>query len=117
MRSQPIPKRKETQRPTVIDLQQPPKGVAMRTVIFVEMGGMSPEQFALLATRFVQEYQNPTRGDHYICPVQNGQIQCDPYYESEFLDIVHKTCEIKDGQIVLKDGITPVHITREFVGS
>ena len=117
MKSQPIPKRKETQRPTIIDLQAPPKGVAMRTVIFVEMAGMSPEQFAMLAAKFSQEYQSSARGDYFFCPVRDGQIQCDPYYESEFLDIVHKTCEIKDDQIVLKDGITPVHITREFVGS
>ena len=117
MRSQPIPKRKETQRPTVIDLQQPPKGIAMRTVIFVEMSGMSPEQFALLATKFAQEYQNSAKGDYFFCPVKDGAIQCDPYYEEEFLKIVHNICEIKDNQIVLKNGITPVHITREFVGS
>ena len=117
MRSQPIPKRKETQRPTVIDLQSPPKGVAMRTVIFVEMAGMSPEQFAMLAGKFANEFQGPTRGDHYFCPVKDGQIQCDPYYEEEFLEIVKKTCEIRDGQIVLKGEITPIKIVREFVGS
>ena len=116
MKSQPIKPKPTAKRPTYIDLQPPPKDSQnMRTVIFVEMGAMDSKQFALVAAKFATEFSGPARGDHYFCPVQNGEIKCDPFFEAEFLEIVHKTCEVKNGEIVLKGNVTPIRVIREFV--
>jgi len=115
MKQQKVERPKSAKRPVVIDRQTAPEGVEMRTVVFVEIGGATPQQFAELSAKFAAEYEGSPMGHHYFVPVRDGKIMNDPLFEEEFLKVVLETCEVKDGQIVLKDGATPVKVVRNFV--
>lgn len=115
MQQQRIIKKEPAAKTTVIDVQKTPAGVAARTVIFVEIGGATAQQFAEVAQRFSAEYQGSPMGHHYFVPVRNGQLQNDPLFEEEFLKVVREVCEVKDGEIAMKGGATPVKVVRNFV--
>ena len=87
----------------------------VRTVNFVEVGGMSPAQIRILLEQLNHSHQTAQGGIHYVVPVRNGKIGSDILFEKEWLDIVNKTCEIIDNKIVLRDGAQEVMVIRQSV--
>lgn len=87
----------------------------VRTVNFVEVGGMSHAQVRILLDQLNQAHQTAKGGIHYVVPVRNGKIGSDILFEKEWLDIVNKTCEIIDNKIVLRDGAQEVMVVRQSV--
>lgn len=87
----------------------------IRTVLFVEVGNMETLRVQLLIQEINKQYSTARGGIHYIIPVRNGKIGSDMIFEKEFLEIVNKTCEVKEGQIVLRNGATDVHVIRELI--
>jgi len=87
----------------------------IRTVNFVEVGSMSRDQVAILLEQLNQKHKSVVGGIHYLVPVRNGKISADVLFEAEWLNVVRQTCEIKDGEIVLKDGAKDVHVIRQSV--
>lgn len=87
----------------------------IRTVNFVEVGSMSREQVAILLEQLNQKHKTAVGGIHYLVPVRNGKIGADVLFETEWLNVVRQTCEIQDGEIVLKDGAKDVHVIRQSV--
>lgn len=99
------------------DIQIDPKiaNQPLRTVLFVEVGDMSPSHIKVLIDEINKNYSKAKGGIHYIIPIRNGKIGTDIMFEKEWLEVVHKTCTIQDGEIVLKDGIKECTIIRQHV--
>lgn len=85
----------------------------VRTILYVEVGDMEKLRVQLLIQEINKQYDSARGGVHYVIPVRHGKIGSDIVFEQEFLNVVNKVCEIKDGQIVLKDGAKEVHIVRD----
>lgn len=125
MRQQRISRNIPTKKPEIIDerhkevpmqlLNPEIANAPVRTVNFVEVGGMSQQQVAILLDQLNKSHNTAKGGIHYIIPIRNGKIGTDILFEKEWLDVVNKTCEIKDNQIVLKDGAKEVKVIRQVV--
>jgi hypothetical protein len=89
--------------------------IPIRAVLYVEVGDMAPEQVTLLLAALNDQYKNAKGGIHYIIPVRDGKIGPDIVFEEEFLIIVEKMCEIKNGKIVLKNGAQETQIVRKQI--
>lgn len=89
--------------------------VPVRTVNFVEVGSMNNQQITILLDQLNKTHDTAKGGIHYIIPIREGKIGTDILFEQEWLNVVHQTCEIRDGQIVLKNGATEVKVIRQVV--
>lgn len=86
--------------------------IPVRTVLYVEVGSATTGQVANLVSKINEQYKEGKGGKHYIVPVRNGQLTNDVFFEKEFLSIVEKLCEVKDGKIGLKYGAQDVNVIR-----
>ncbi len=87
----------------------------IRAVMFVEVKDMSSAQVGQLLNQINQSYKNARGGIHYIIPIRHGKISADILFENEILDFVNKLCEVKDGNIILRDGFCQVNVVREII--
>lgn len=125
MRQQRISRAKPIKKPEIIDERQreiPAQHInpeianlPVRTVNFVEVGGMTQPQIMILLDQLNKSHNTAKGGIHYIIPIREGKIGTDILFEQEWLDVVNKTCEIRDNQIVLKDGAKEVKVIRQVV--
>lgn len=121
MRQQKIIKREQKPGVTKIDNRTPKlidpaiANAPVRAVNFVEVRDMDPRQVQLMIQKLNSIHDTAVGGIHYFIPIRNGKIGSDILFEKEFLDVVEKVCEIKDGKIVLKDGAKEVIVIREKV--
>lgn len=118
MKRQVIARQKPEKTVTLIDNRTPPPepvNVAVRTILYVEVGGMDSNQVANLVSQVSQMYTGNKGGIHYVLPVRNGKIGADIFFESEWLKVVREICTVQDGQIQLKDGAKDIKVTRELI--
>jgi len=101
------------ENPKIVNVDPKYANAPVRTVLYVEVGGMAADQVSLLSAAIADQYENAKGGIHYIMPVRNGKLGPDVVFEEEFLKIVNKTCEIKDNVIVLKGDARKVQIVRQ----
>lgn len=87
----------------------------VRTVFYVEVGDMEPLRVQLLIQEINRTYVNARGGAHYVVPVRRGKLGSEVMFEQEFLSVVYKMCEIRDGQIVLKGDAANVQVIRESI--
>lgn len=126
-RAQRIERKKASTAPQIIDTRQPKAvppappvdpavaNLPLRTVFLMEVGDMEPAKVQLLVQEANKMYEGVRGGIHYVLPVRHGKLRSDIVFEQEWLEVVRKTCEVKDGQIVLKDGATECHIVRQNI--
>lgn len=127
-RAQRIERSKAKAAPKIIDSRQPKEipqpsqqmapevvHIPLRTVMMVEVKDMSPAHVQLLMQEINEVWKDNKGGPHYVLPVRGGRIGTDIVFEAEFLKIVHQTCEVKDGQIVLKEGAQECQIVRQQI--
>lgn len=126
-RAQRIERTRPIAAPQIIDNRQPksipqPEPVdpavahlPLRTVLLMEVGDMEPAKVQLLIQQANEMYEGYRGGIHYVLPVRNGRIRSDIVFESEWEKVVRDTCEVKDGQIVLKDGATECNVVRQSI--
>ncbi len=108
----------DNRSPKPLDLppvDQATANLPLRTVFFMEVGAMEPAKVQLLIQQANEMYEGAKGGIHYVLPVRDGKIRSDIVFEGEWLAIVKETCEIKDGQIVLKDGASECQIVRNSI--
>lgn len=127
IRSQAIPQKNQAKkRPTIVDVRTTPpvkrdattgtaSTIPVRTVIYIEVGGMEVEQVRQLAKQYAASYEGSVFGPHYVVAVRNGRPSADVEFETEFLETIKQICEVVNGEIKLKDGHTDVQIMRTFV--
>lgn len=123
-RAQRIERKKPTAAPQIIDTRQPKSvpppppvdpavaNLPLRTVFFMEVGDMEPAKVQLLVQEANKMYEGSRGGIHYVLPVRHGKLRSDIVFEAEWERVVRETCEIRDGQICLKDGATECQIVR-----
>jgi len=115
MKSQPIKKPEAKKQPIVVDQRKPKPGHLVRTINYVEVGDMTPEQITSLAIMFAKQYEGNVYGPHYFLPARNGHLSTDIQFENEILSVVNQLCEVRDGKIVLKGEPVKVQVIRNFV--
>ena len=117
VRAQYINNKKGKKLPPIVEHERhvDPKAttIPIRAVLYVEVGDMASEQVSLLSAAIADQYKKADGGVHYIMPVRDGKLGPDIVFEEEFLKIVNKMCEIKNGAIVLKGGAQKVQIVKE----
>lgn len=112
--------------PTIIDARTRPPvqgadpGVAasvipVRTVVYVEVGGLDSVQVWELCRQYAAAYEGSVYGTHYVVPVRDGRLRSEMEFEEGFLETVNELCEIIDGKIVLKGGAANVQVMRTHV--
>lgn len=84
----------------------------VRTVNFVEVKDMPRENVQVLINEVSKAHKLAEGGIHYIIPIRHGKITSDILFEEEWLKVVRDTCEIEDGEIVLKGGAKDVNVIR-----
>lgn len=126
-RAQRIERKKPAAAPQIIDTRQPKPlppappvdpavaNLPLRTVFLMEVGDMEVAKVQLLVQEASKMYEGARGGIHYVLPVRHGKLRSDIYFENEFLEVVRKMCEVKDGEIVLKDGATECNIVRTSI--
>lgn len=126
-RSQRIERKKAATVPQIVDIRQPKAvpqtqsvdpavaNLPLRTVFFMEVGDMETAKIQLLVQEVNAAYRDNKGGPHYVLAVRHGRIGSDLVFEKEFLDIVNEICEVKDGQIVLRDGAQDAVIVRQSI--
>jgi len=87
----------------------------VRAIYFTNVDGMDAIQIRLMLQELNRMFDGAKGGVHYMIPVQNGKIGQDIVFEEEWLSVVNKTCEVKNGEIVLKDGAKDVHVIRQNI--
>lgn len=87
---------------------------AIRTVLFIEAGDMDNQRVAA-AIKAISKQWDGNEHPHYVCCVRNGKITNDIFFETEFLDVVNKVCEVKDGKISLKGEAHEVEIFHKIL--
>ncbi len=126
MKQQRIERSKPAKAPQIIDNRQPTvpdppqidpaiANLPLRTIMYLEVYNMDHKQVQLLIQHTNEMYKDAKGGIHYVIPVRHGCLGPDIIFEEEFLKVVNQTCEIKDGQIKLKDGAKECRIVREKV--
>jgi len=120
MKQQRIVRQQPPKQPQVIDARSPRatadgRATPVRTVMYVETGSMDADQVRALALEFAKQYDGPVHGPHYFVPVRNGRVRTDVHFEQEFLNVVRELCEVRQGEIVLKNGATAVQVSRVTV--
>ena len=131
MKSQPLNKQTPKRQTIVLNDKKPkikptpkvPPGVTSRTIHFIEVGDMPPQNIQFLVQELNATYNPAEQGIHFVIPVRNGKIGADIIFEEEFLAVTDKICEIVDDEgtpienakIQLKDGAREIQIIREKV--
>lgn len=126
MKQQRIDRAKPAKAPEIIDTRQPnvPEpptvdpavaNLPLRTVFYMEVGDMEQKQIQLLIQHVNELYSGSKGGIHYVIPIRHGKVGSDIMFEQEFLRVVKEMCEIKDGEIVLKDGAQEATILRHTI--
>jgi hypothetical protein len=123
MRQQKITRRAADKKVEVIDersvstqdINPETANAPVRTISFVEVGAMNHQQISILLEQLKKSYNTAKGGIHYVVPIRNGKIGTDILFEKEWLDVVNKTCEIRNGEIVLINGATNVNVIRQKV--
>lgn len=106
---------REPELPDLPPSEMGDSSIPLRTIIYLEVGEMSQAHVQHLVNLVSKEYETARGGIHYIIPVRDGKLSTEIVFEDEFEKIVQELCEIKDGQIRLKDGATECRIIREHV--
>lgn len=115
MKQQKIVRNSPKKTPIVINEKQNSYNPNIRVVNYVEVGNLNNNQIQQLLSVLHNNLDGAKNGMHYFVPVRDGKITSDLFFEEEWLKVVNKTCEIKGGQIVLKDGIQSIAISREII--
>lgn len=122
MKPQKITKNKDAKKPVVINEKhqaliegKSTSEKPIRAVYFVEIGHLSAAQVQSLYTQLSSAWAKAQGGLHYVIPVRNGKLSGDILFEKEILDMVNKLCEVKDGQITLKQNYEEVVVIRTQV--
>lgn len=122
MKPQKIIKRQESKQPVVINekhqaILEGKNSVdkPIRAVYYVDISRLSQHQVSSLYQQISQNLSTSQGGPHYIVPIRDNKLACDVIFEHEILDMVNAICEIKDGQIALKNGYQDVIIIRNNV--
>lgn len=89
--------------------------IPVRAVFYVEVGDMDQMRVQLLVTEVSKLYTGLKGGVHYVIPIRHGKIGSDIVFETEFLRVVNETCEIKDGEIKLRQGAQEVQVVRQQI--
>ena len=129
MRQQIIKREPVKKEPTIIDARtRPPQSklaetpgstapaVPVRTLVYVEVGGLDSVQVGELCQQYASAYEGSVHGPHYIIPVRDGRLRSEMEFEAQFLETVNELCEVKYGEIVLKNGSRKVQVMRTHVG-
>lgn len=87
----------------------------IRAVYFVEIGSLSPAQVQSLYTQLSSAWAKAQGGMHYVIPVRNGKLSGDIVFEKEILNTINALCEVKDGQIALKNNYEEVVVIRTLI--
>jgi len=87
----------------------------VRAVNFVEVGSMNQAQIQYMLSELSRMHDSARGGIHYFLPVRNGKIGTDIVFEQEWERIVRETCEVKNGEIVLKGGAKETFVIRERI--
>ena len=84
---------------------------AIRTLIMVELGNMSAEDARHVLKHINSKYVG---NEHpiFCIPVRNGIAKTDVLFEDQITPLVKEHFEVRDGEIVLKGGATPVDVRR-----
>jgi hypothetical protein len=127
-KSQRIERRRPKQGPIIYDERTPrtpevpqaqinaaTANAPVRTINFVEVGNMVGRQLQLILQRLNETHDTAKGGIHYFLPIRHGKIGSDIVFETEWLDVVNKTCEIRDGKIVLKGEAKEVVVVRQKI--
>jgi len=85
--------------------------VPVRTVIFMEVGDLPAEQVRV-AVQQVRTLHGEAAHPTFVIPVRNRKLTGDVIFEQEILDMVKDICEVRDGQIILRDGAREVDVLR-----
>jgi hypothetical protein len=131
MRSQKITKETPKKQTVVISdkkpkVKPPPKvkeGVTLRTIHFVEVGDLAPQNIQLFVQELNATYNPAEHGIHFVVPVRYGKIGDDIVFEDEFLSVTDKICEVVDengntlhnAKIQLKGGAKEIQVIRQKV--
>lgn len=124
MRQQRIVNNKPKAKPTIVNEKQmaalakeQPVGsdLPVRTIYYVDIKDMDATRYGMLLEEVNRGASKLKGGVHYIIPVRNGKLGTDIEFEAEFLKTVNNLCEVKDGQIVLKNGAQEVRVIREQI--
>lgn len=122
MKPQKIVKNREEKKPLIINEKQQAiiegkiaSEKPVRAVYFVEVGNLPPSKIQDLYGALNAEWVKAQGGMHYVIPVRDGRITGDILFEQEILKIVNRLCEVKDGQIALRNGYEDVIVIRKSV--
>lgn len=122
MKQQKIVKNREEKKPLIINEKHQAliEGKAssdkpIRAIYFVEVGGLSPSQVRDLYAALNADWVKAQGGVHYVIPMRDGKVTGDIFFEQELLGVINKLCEVKNGQIALKDGHQDVIVIRKSV--
>jgi len=110
---QKINKKQPIKSPTIINERAERLDRPVRVIYYVEVGNAPQEYVIELVKRVSSELV--TSGNEYIVPIRNGKITTDMEFEHEFLNTVRKLCEIKNDEIVLKNGSNEVAVVRTMI--
>ena len=84
--------------------------IPIRTVMYVETGNLRPNEVRDIVASLMSN-MHPGH-PHFVVPLRNGRLHTDIDFEREYLDFVRSTCEVKNGEIALKDGCRDVEVIR-----
>ena len=95
MKSQPLNKQTPKRQTIVLNDKKPkikptpkvPPGVTLRTIHFIEVGDMPPQNIQFLVQELNATYNPAEQGIHFVIPVRNGKIGADIIFEEEFSNI------------------------------
>lgn len=96
-----------TKRMSMVGISDKP----IRTIVFMEIGNTTPVE-ARQALVAVQQMHGSGMHPTYVIPVRHGKFTGDILFEVEILEMVNKLCEVKDGQIVMKNDYVDVDVMR-----
>lgn len=87
----------------------------VRAIYYVDISRLSQSQINTLYQQISANLSNSLGGQHYVVPVRDNKLACDVIFEKEILDIVNDICEVKDGQIAMKNGYQDIVVIRKHV--
>lgn len=86
---------------------------AIRTILYVEVQDHPGAEAAAIIQKITKTLSNehPT----FVVPLRFGKLTTEYEFEGEFLETAKALCEVKDGEIVLKDGAKAVNVIRQRI--
>lgn len=98
-------------------LEKGDQTIPIRTVIYVELGGVTAAE----AKAFMDRAQHSSKNGHphYVVPLRKNKVtksldaNTEVDFEAEFLNTVNRLCEVNEnGEIVMKNGSHEVDVIR-----